>query len=49
VGECEGWAKPRRRPLGPALPIENTIRRELGLPERPCKLADPRFSLVATA
>ena len=27
----------------------NIIRRELGLPERPCKLADRRFSLVPTA
>jgi 5-methyltetrahydropteroyltriglutamate--homocysteine methyltransferase len=27
----------------------NIIRRELGLTERPCKLADPRFSLAPTA
>ena len=27
----------------------NIIRRELRLPDRPCKLADPRFSLVPTA
>ena len=27
----------------------NIIRRELGLPERPCKLADPKLSLVPSA
>ncbi len=27
----------------------NVVRRELGLPEHPYKLADPRFSLVPTA
>jgi 5-methyltetrahydropteroyltriglutamate--homocysteine methyltransferase len=27
----------------------NLVRRDLGLPERPCKLADPRFSLVPGA
>ena len=27
----------------------NIVRRELGLPERSCKLADPKFSLVPSA
>jgi 5-methyltetrahydropteroyltriglutamate--homocysteine methyltransferase len=27
----------------------NLVRRELGLPERPCRLADPRFTLVPSA